>query len=181
MLIQALICAQMPSKAWTGTLDLVTKLNMIIKHVSSWYRRQAGCKHCAAIKLKTRLPPCRTLLAALVLYSSRIQRLFVHVQIYVRVSLRESLAEWRSVLQNIMESSPTATQLLLTFLSCSESQMLEDHLLTAQVPTCFVCSLGLSDCCLHHAYHREDTATLAKHTGCPDMRTILILSPCVAC
>ena len=60
------------------------------------------------------------------------------VQIYVRVSLRESLAEWRSVLQNIMESSPTATQLLLTFLSCSDSQRLEEHLLNAQVPACFV-------------------------------------------
>ena len=75
------------------------------------------------------------------LYNTCIQRLFVRVKIYVRVSLRESLAEWRSVLQNIMESSPTATQLLLTFLSCSESQMLEDHLLTAQVPTCFVYAL----------------------------------------
>lgn len=45
-------------------------------------------------------------------------------QIYLRIPLhpREDLAEWRSVLQNIMESSAAATRLLLCTLS-SHSQL----------------------------------------------------------
>lgn len=41
------------------------------------------------------------------------------LQIYLRVPLhaREDLAEWRSILQNIMESSATATRLVLVTLA----------------------------------------------------------------
>lgn len=41
------------------------------------------------------------------------------MQIYLRVPLqpREDLAEWRSVLQNIMESSAAATRLVLNTVS----------------------------------------------------------------
>lgn len=42
------------------------------------------------------------------------------LQIYLRIPLqpREDLAGWRSVLQNIMESSAAATRMVLVTLSC---------------------------------------------------------------
>ncbi len=42
------------------------------------------------------------------------------LQIYLRtpLQLREDLAGWRSVLQNIMESSAAATRMVLVTLSC---------------------------------------------------------------
>lgn len=63
------------------------------------------------------------------------------MQIYVRttLSMRESLAEWRSVLQNIMESSPTATQMLLYTLATTDMQLLEDTLICAQVASFHNC------------------------------------------
>lgn len=61
------------------------------------------------------------------------------LQIYLRVPLhaREDLAEWRSVLQNIMESSATATRLVLTMLARSDAQrrhpLLEETILVNAV------------------------------------------------
>ena len=61
------------------------------------------------------------------------------LQIFLRVPLhtREDLAEWRSVLQNIMESSATATRLVLVTLAQSDAQrrhvLLEDTILVNAV------------------------------------------------
>ena len=64
------------------------------------------------------------------------------LQIYLRVPLhaREDLAEWRSILQNIMESSSTATRLVLVTLAHSDAHrrqlLLEETILTSSV--CFL-------------------------------------------
>ena len=63
-------------------------------------------------------------------------------QIYLRVPLhaREDLAEWRSILQNIMESSATATRLVLVTLAHSDAHrrqpLLEETILINSV--CFL-------------------------------------------
>lgn len=46
---------------------------------------------------------------------------------------RESLADWRSILQNIMESSAAATAVVLNFLSDVHMQLVEEALICAQV------------------------------------------------
>ena len=64
------------------------------------------------------------------------------LQIYLRVPLhaREDLAEWRSILQNIMESSATATRLVLVTLTHSDAHrrqpLLEETILINSV--CFL-------------------------------------------
>lgn len=69
-------------------------------------------------------------------------RAFLLLQIYLRVPLhaREDLAEWRSILQNIMESSATATRLVLVTLAHSDAHrrqpLLEETILINSV--CFL-------------------------------------------
>lgn len=98
------------------------------------------------------------------------------LQIYLRVPLhaREDLAEWRSILQNIMESSATATRLVLVTLAHSDAHrrqpLLEETILINSVgflllnrATCmFLCAvfvLPVSPAAFHpifsfETYHR---------------------------
>ena len=61
------------------------------------------------------------------------------LQIYLRVPLhaREDLADWRSVLQNVMESSATATRLVLVTLAHPDARrrqpLLEETILINSV------------------------------------------------
>ena len=104
------------------------------------------------------------------------------MQIYLRVPLhaREDLAEWRSILQNIMESSATATRLVLVTLAHSDAHrrqpLLEETILINSV--CFLLLNRATGFCAVFVLHASPAAVKTCLKAC-SRPVIDLFCPCL--